>query len=297
MYASKSGWYGSKASLRFILAAVILLASTSLAVGAGTACSKQSKTFVNLMGNVPASTSRFVYWSIRDLNEDGDLWLIYSKFKESADAQQLQSFVPLLAAVTQSARAFSYDNTSPKNPITVFRGDLDTKAIEGELKTIGYSQTSDKKIWFFQESQTASKAVALRSSTVFMGDVSDLRSCLEATTKSSTPSLKEDANIRLAAAKLPSGLIVEVNKAGTSHGEQYGGLVTYGKSYTKAKKDTLKLTAVYLFSDDPAANAAVQQIEAHLSTTFKEVKVKRDGNLVIATSQISISDFAQSLQF
>jgi hypothetical protein len=34
-----------------------------------------------------------------------------------------------------------------------------------------------------------------------------------------------------------------------------------------------------------------------LAATFEEVKVRRDANFVIATSQISISEFAQRLEF
>jgi hypothetical protein len=97
--------------------------------------------------------------------------------------------------------------------------------------------------------------------------------------------------------KLPNGVIVEIDRADISHGEQYPDLVTYGKSYAKANKDMLKLTAVYMFSDGPAAGAAQQQVKDYLAASYKEIKVRRDGNFVIATSQISIAEFAQSLGF
>lgn len=288
-----------KTSLRLITAAVILLASTLALVGSSTACSKEAKTFPDLMSTLPGSTGHFAYWSIDDLNTDEDLWGVYAIFKESLDAQQLEKFVPVLAVVKQSAKAVSYDNTTLKNPVTVFRGDFDIKYIEGQLETIGYSQTryKDIGIWTLEDSQTAFKSVALRSTTLLMGDASDLRTCIEVTLKSSTQSLKGDPNIRLVADKLRNGVIVEIDRADLSHGEQYPDLVTYGKSYVKANKDTLKLTAVYLFGDEPAAGAAQEQIKDYLAATFEEVKVRRDGNFVIATSQISISQFARSLEF
>ncbi len=59
----------------------------------------------------------------------------------------------------------------------------------------------------------------------------------------------------------------------------------------------LKVTAVYLFGDGPAAGTALEPIKENLSVGFQDVKVDRDDNLVIATARISISDFAQSLEF
>jgi len=277
----------------------VLSAWTLALVGFGSACSKEAKPFADLMSTVPDSTGHFAYWAINDLNEDEDLWGVYARFKESADAQQLKELVPVLATVKKSAKAIGYDNTSLKNPVTVFRGDFDISYIEGQLEAIGYSRTVPKEagIWTPQDNQTVLKSVALRSTTVLMGDASDLRACIDAIVKSKAQSLNGDPIIRLVADKLPNGVIVEIDRAHISHGEQYPDLVTYGKSYAKAKKDTLKATAVYMFSDGLAAGAAQQQIKDHLAATFEEVKVKRDGNFVIATSQISISEFAQSLEF
>jgi len=288
-----------KTSLRLIAAAVILFASTLALVGAGTACSKEAKAFADLMGTVPGSIGHFTYWNIDDLNTDEDLWGIYARFKESVDAQQLEEFVPVLATVKQSARAVSYDNTGLKYRVAVFHGDFDVNNTKAQLETIGYSQTSYKGvgIWTLQDNQTIFKSVALRSTAVLTGEASDLRACIDVIAKSGAQSLNEDSNIRLVADKLPNGVIVEIHRADLSHGEQYPGLVAYGKSYTKANKDTLKLTAVYMFGDGPAAGAAQEQIKGHLAATFEEVQVRRDGNFVIATSQISISEFAQSLEF
>jgi hypothetical protein len=288
-----------KTILRLMAAVAVLSAWTLALVGFGSACSKEAKTFVALMSTVPDSTGHFAHWAIDDLNEDEDLWGVYARFKESADAQQLKEFVPVLATVKQSAKAVSYDNTSLKNPVTVFRGDFDINYIEGQLEAIGYSRTVPKEagIWTPQDNQTVFKSVALRSTTVLMGDASDLRACIDAIVKSKAQSLNGDPNVRLVADKLPNGMIVEIDRADLSHGEQYPDLVTYGKSYAKANKDTLKLTAVYMFSDGLAAGAAKEQIKADLAATFEEVKVRRDSNFVIATSQISISEFAQGLVF
>ena len=288
-----------KTILRLVAAVAFLSAWTLALVGFGSACSKEAKTFVDQMSTVPDSTGHFAYWAIDDLNEDEDLWGVYATFEESADAQQLKEFIPVLATVKQSAKAVSYDNTSLKNPVTVFRGDFDISNTKARLETIGYSQTryKDVGIWTLQDNQTIFKSVALRSTAILMGDDSDLRACIDVVVKNNTRSLNGDPYIRLIADKLPNGVIVEIDRADISHGEQYPDLVTYGKSYAKANKDMLKLTAVYMFSDGPAAGAALAQIRDYLSATFQEVKIRRDRNFVIATSRISIAEFAQSLEY
>jgi hypothetical protein len=288
-----------KTILRLVAAVAVLSAWTLALVGFGSACSKQAKTFVDLMSTVPDSTGHFAYWAIDDLNEDEDLWGVYGRFQESADAHQLEEFVPVLATVKQSAKAVSYDNTSLKNPVTVLHGDFDINSTEARLETIGYSETRyrDVGIWILQDNQTIFKSVALRSTAILMGDDSDLRACIDVIVKNNTRSLNGDPYIRLVADKLPNGVIVEIDRADISHGEQYPDLVTYGKSYAKANKDMLKLTAVYMFSDGPAAGAARQQVKDYLAASYKEIQVRRDGNFVIATSQISIAEFAQSLGF
>jgi hypothetical protein len=288
-----------KASLSLIAMALVLFASTLALVGAGSACSKDVKTFVDLMSTVPDSTGHFAYWAIDDLNEDEDLWGVYATFKESADAQQLKEFVPVLATVKQSAKVVSYENATLKSPVTVFRGAFDINNTKARLETIGYSQTryEDVGIWTLQDNQTIFKSVALRSTAILMGDDSDLRACIDVIVKSNTQSLNGDRNIRLVADKLPNGVIVEIDRADSSHGQQYTDLVAYGESYSKAKKGMLKLTAVYMFADSPSAGAAQQQVRDSLAASYKEIKVSRDGNFVIATSQISIAEFAQSLEF
>ncbi len=116
------------------------------------------------------------------------------------------------------------------------------------------------------------------SGTILMGDVSDLKACIDAR-KSKEGSLRDDPKVKDLMGRLPNGLVVEVDTATPVSSESYADLVAYGKSYTKVKKDTLKLTAVYLFVDEPAASAAQQAVVDHLSATFEGVKVKRDGNL------------------
>ncbi len=115
--------------------------------------------------------------------------------------------------------------------------------------------------------------------------------------KDKAESLYDNPHIQVLAKRLPQGIVVEAYRATASSAEGYTDLVAYGKSYSKVKSDLLKVTAVYVFRDAPAAGTALEPIKENLSVAFQDVKIDRDDNLVVATARISISNFAQSLEF
>ena len=284
--------------MRLIAAAAILVTSMLAATGLGTACSKETKDFVVFLDIAPEQTGHFDYWAIADLNEDEDLWEIYDRFKDSSDAQQLRQLVQVLAIVQDSARILGSDNAAMlQPPVKVLRAKFDTDYVEGQLQTQGYSRSLHRNvgIWIAGDGQPYTP-VALLSGTILIGNVSELKACIDVQ-KKKAESLYDDPYILVLAKRLPKGVVVEVDRATPSSAESYTDLVAYGKSFTKVKKDLLKVTAVYIFGDGPAAGAALQPIKEHLALGFRDVKVARDGNLVVATARISISDFAQGLEF
>jgi hypothetical protein len=298
MYASNCSLTTFKTGLRLIAAAAILVTSMLAFTVVGTACSKEAKAFPVLMGIAPDETSYFAYWAIADLNEDEDLWEIYDRFKNSSDAQQLRELVQVLAIVKDSARILGSDNAAMlQAPVKVLRAKFDTDYVEGQLQTLGYSRSAhgNTGIWIAGEGQPY-RPVALLSGTILIGNVSELKACIDAE-KKKAESLYDDPYIRVLADRLPNGIVVDIHRATAFSAESYTDLVAYGKSYSKVKRDLLKVTAVYVFGDGPAAGTALQPIKERLAAGFLDVKVDRDDNLVIATARISISDFAQGLEF
>jgi len=284
--------------LRLIAAAAVLVASMLTATGVSTACSKQAKAFAVLMDIAPEQTGHFAYWAIADLNEDEDLWPIYDGFKNSSDAHQLEELVEVLAIVKDSARILGSDNAAMlEAPVTVLRAKFDTKYVEGRLKTLEYSRSthSNVDIWIAGDGQPY-RPVALLSGKMLIGNVSELKLCID-TAKNKADSFYDNPHIRVLANRLPKGIVVDVHRTSAFSTVSYAELVAYGKSYSKVKSDLLKVTAVYLFGDGKAAGTALEPIKENLSVGFRDVKVDRDDNLVIATGKISISDFAQSLEF
>jgi len=284
--------------LRLIAAAAVLVASMLTATGVSTACSKQAKAFAVLMDIAPEQTGHFAYWAIADLNEDEDLWPIYDGFKNSSDAHQFEELVEVLAIVKDSASILGSDNAAMlEAPVTVLRAKFDTKYVEGRLETLEYSRSAHRNvdIWIAGNGQPY-RPVALLSGKMLIGSVSELKLCID-TAKNKTDSFYDNPHIRVLASRLPKGVVVDVHRATASSADSYAELVAYGKSYSKVKSDLLKVTAVYLFGNSKAAGTALESVKENLSVGFQDVKVDRDDNLVIATGKISISDFAQSLEF
>ena len=287
-----------KVSLRLIAAAVIIVTSMLAVTGVGAACSKKTNPVAVLMGIAPEQTGHFAYWAIADLNKDEDLWPIYDGFKNSSDAPQLEELVEVLAIVKDSARILGSDNAATlEAPVTVLRAKFDTKYVEGRLETLEYSRSAHRNvdIWIAGNGQPY-RPVALLSGKMLIGSVSELKLCID-TAKNKADSFYDNPYIRILANRLPKGIVVDVHRTSASSAQSYAELVAYGKSYSKVKSDLLKVTAVYLFGDGQAAGTASEPIKENLSVGFQDVKVDRDDNLVIATGKISISDFAQSLEF
>ncbi|MDM7998642.1 MAG: hypothetical protein QUS33_01225 [Dehalococcoidia bacterium] len=283
---------------RLIAAALITLATILVAAGAGVGCSNQRPALAVLMDMVPEESGHFVYWGIADLNDDEDLWQVYDRFKNSSDAQQVSKLVQVLAIVKDAARGSGSDNSGTlQTPVTVLRAKFDTDYVERQLKTLEFSQSAYRNvtIWISGDGQPY-RPVALLSGTMLIGNVSDLKACIDVD-KEKAESLYDDPHIQVLAKELPRGIVIEVHRAAASSAESYADLVAYGKSYSKAKKDLLKVTAVYVFGDGPSAGNALQQIKEDLSLDFQDVKVSRDGNLITATARISISSFAQTIEF
>ncbi|MBN2098559.1 MAG: hypothetical protein JW753_03070 [Dehalococcoidia bacterium] len=287
-----------KTGLRLFAAAALLVTSMLAVTGASTACSKGPKAFVALMDIAPEQSDCFAYWAIADLSEDEDLWEIYDRFKESSDAEQLRELVQALAIVKDSARVFSMDNaTTSQAPVTAVRAKYNTSYVEDQLETQAYSRSEhrDVGIWIAGDGQPY-RPIALLSGTILIGNATDLKACIDAA-KNKAESFYDDPYIQVLAKRLPNGIVVEACKATASSGSTYTDLVAYGKSYKKLNGDMLKVTAVYVFGDAPAAGTALQPIKENLSVGFQDVKIDRDDNLVIATAKIPISSLAQTLEF
>jgi len=280
---------------RFPLVSMILalLWLTLPIASAGCTSFGGSGPLVDVMKKVPLDSTSFDYWCIEKLAEDEDLWGIYLKFRdESLEASQLKDMEVRLSSVKHAAKASGFDGS-----VGVFVGDFATKIIGRRLEDEGYQKTTYQatEIWTPQDGQ-GYESVALRQGTILTGDVENLKACIDTIVDEQEYSLYEDPDIRLVADKLPEGVIVTINKAGSD--ESYADLISYGKSYGKKDEGRLKLTAIYIFQDSYAAGEARDEIEGYLETRkFTDIKVEREGSFIRAKALIYITDFAQTLAF
>ncbi len=252
-----------------------------------------------MMDTVPVGVGDFTYWDIEALNEDPHIWDIFDTFQASPTARQVQDLLLVLAEVKDCARAVSYDNATLAGPAAVFRGDFDMPYIRRQMQEKGYtrSATKEAEVWLPAENSTFTSAVGVNHTTLYLGGGSDVIQCTGVGARDGALSLWDDPNLRTVADKLPDGFIVNIHRPNGAHGENYTGLVAYGKSYSKANRDTLNVKAIYLFGHDPAARAAQQGIEDHSRLLFDDVSVKSEGNLVVVTAEVPITRFTGSLEF
>lgn len=277
---------------KVIIAVVLLLAL--LNASAGCAWFRGSKPLVDVMKKVPLGSTSFDYWAIEKLAEDEDLWDIYVKFRdESLEASQLKDIMEVrLSSVKHGAKVSGFDES-----VGVFVGDFAIKIIGKRLEDEGYQKMTYQKteIWTPQDDQ-GYESVALREGTILIGDVENLKMCIDTIVEEQEYYLYEDPDIRLVTDKLPEGVIVNIKKADPE--ENYADLITYGKSYGKKDEGRLKLTAIYIFQDSYAAGEARDEIEGYLEAKkFADIKVEREGSFIRATALIYITDFAQTLAF
>jgi hypothetical protein len=276
---------------KVIIAVVLLLAL--LNASAGCAWFRGSKPLVDIMKKVPLDSTSFNYWAIEKLAEDEDLWDIYVKFRdESLEADQLKDIMEVrLSSVKHGAKVSGFDGS-----VGVFVGDFAIKIIAQRLEDKGYQKTTyqETEIWTPQD-DPGYESVALREGTILIGDVEDLKACIDTIVKEEY-SLYDDPDIRLVADKLPEGVIINISRADSE--EDYADLLTYGKSYGKKDEGRLKLTAIYMFLDSYAAGEARDEIEGYLETkNFTDIKVEREGSFIRATALIDITYFGQTLAF
>jgi hypothetical protein len=289
----------TRAAVHRAVTVVLLAATLVTAIGAGLGCAKDTRAFPELMDVLPISVGDFTYWDTRALNGDTNLWDIFGAFGQSADARQIEDLLMVLSKIERCARAVSYDNATLSGPTAVFRGDIDMAYLRRQMGERGYSRSANKdvEVWLPAENSTYTKAVGIRDGTLYLGDGSDIIACINVAAKGDVLSLWEDPNLKVVAGKLPDGFIVNIHQANPAHGESYTGLVAYGKSYSKANRDTLNVKAVYLFGHAPAARAAQPGIEDYSRLIFDDVSVKSEGNLVVVTARLPITRLASSLEF
>jgi len=225
---------------KVIIAVVLLLALLNASAGCAWF---GSKPLIDVMEKVPLDSTSFEYWAIEKLADDEDLWDVYVKFRESLEASQLRDVEVRLSSVKQAGKASGFDG-----PVRVFSGGFAIKIIETRLEDKDYQETAYQEtgVWTPQDGQ-GYESLALQEGIILIGDVEDLKACIDTIVQEQEYSLYEDPDIKLVIDELPEGVMVNINKADSE--EDYADLITYGKSYGKEDENRVKLTAIYMFQD------------------------------------------------
>jgi hypothetical protein len=258
-------------------------------------CSGGGKEYVDMMAMVPVGSTEYHFWAVDKLGADGDLSSLYRIFRDSEVARQVGDVEPVLAVVKKSAKASGFGGS-----VSVLRGDFNFRDLERRMQNQGYVQSMhrDVAIWTLGGNGDGRVSVALWDHAVLMGRTEALKASIDVMKLDQEDSLDEDQTISWVTDRLPEGLIVDVVRAGLGSEESYTDLISYGRSYSKAGEDQLRMTVVYVFKDGYAAGPAQNGIRDYLTGKgYANVETKQEGNVIRATGLIYISDFAQSISY
>lgn len=282
------------AAVKPSLVALTLLTSVFSMINGSCLCSSGGKQYVSMMSMVPVDSTEYHFWAVERLGADDDLWPLYKKFRDSNVAKQLPDIEPVLAVVQNSAKASGFDGS-----VTVLQGNFNSRDLERRLRNEGYvlSVYRDVEIWTPEEAE-ACVSVALRDHAVLMATADDLKACIDAIKLDEEDSLYQDQAIKWVTERLSDGLIVDVFRAGPEGEESYADLISYGRSYSKAGDDKMRMTALYMFSDGYAAGPAQNQVRDYVAGEgFTDVETEQEGNFIRVTGLISISDLTERMSY
>lgn len=259
-------------------------------------CGGGDKVSIEMMRKAPVDCTSFSYWKVKTMGTDDLLLDIYDKFKESSEMTQLGELGIKRSDIKYAGRASGFGQAT----VTVLSGELDIEVITSELDGREDYETDhhqEATIWTPEDTET-NKSIAIRDNIIMMGKNDDIIACIDAIALKGNLSLNDDDNITSVTDRLPDGILIQVNKAGSDPEEDYEDLIAYGKSYAKDGDEEIKVTAVYMFEDYSAAGTDAQDdIIAYLGNKgFRETEVKRFDEIYLrATAKIYTNDFVDIL--
>jgi hypothetical protein len=279
----------------------VLVAFALVLQGIASSCALlggSSNVAVDLMKRVPGDSASFSYWAVDKIDSDEELWEVYAVFRESLEADQVKDTGLALSIVEHASKA-SWFNGLVNGSAKLLKGKFGTGDMERRLEREGYTKGTSQEIRIWTPpGELGYQPVALQDEALMIGDSESLTACIDTRLKDEESSLYENPNVRLVVDRLPTGVLLYVDKASSASEERYDDLVVYGRSYRKGGSGKLELTAIYLFQDSYTAGQALNAIKDHLATKkFQDIKGERQENFIRATGEIYVTDFVESLVF
>lgn len=182
--------------------------------------------------------------------------------------------------------------------VALYEGDFDLDDARDWLEGKDYDETDymGVGIWERDDSYPWPWAVALMSNVIIQGEADTVRHCIEVI-EGGEDSLYDDRDVKDVVDRLPSGfrggLAYDTHTPYES--DDYSGVVVSGFMLAKHASDVMKVTTVFKFEDETAAEDAVDNIRYDMEDVesdedeeweWRNISVTRDGQLVTATAEV-----------
>lgn len=254
---------------------VVTLISLLILVGTSVNCSLSSTGgATDMMKKIPEGVSYFSFIDIKELRSDDDLKDI---FEESED--DFDYWLEIGIDIDDIDSVAMYGST------ILMDGDFNLDDIREELEDLDYDKDDYKgvEVW---ESDYGYTWVAMKGNLIIMGSEESVKDCIRVI-DGGEDSVLDDNDCKDVMDRLPSGIFMMYNKI-----EEYQDMEAFGISIQTKDKDTLRVTEIFKFEDEDAAEDAIVEIEEYADEEdLYNINVDQDGKFVEVTASVDIEDF------
>ena len=263
---------------RCIVTILGVVLTVCLIASSGVGCAEsEGREIVGMMKKAPASVSNFAFFDVKALQGDDALNNLYEGWKIGFD------YIVGNYGIDINNVIFSAITTVEQSGGYYFiKGDLNIKEIRNNLESLGFEKDEylGVETWAKENEQ-----IALMEELFISGIVLNVRNCIDVI-KGKRESLWDTENTKELVGKLPDG--ANVNYLRQPEIMAYEGVKVQGISYEKKDKDTLQVTALFLYEDENAAGNAIPEIEEDTgSDDLIRNDVKQDGRFVEVIIEIA----------
>lgn len=268
--------------LRGILSILGLVCILALGIASGGCASKTSAD--GATNKMPWDTNRFVYVDVNALRSDDDLVDLYDTWKESAG-----TMLTLHGIDRSDVSWAAYGGL-----LTLLGGDFRLDDIRHELDGRNYTEDEYRGVEVWGKPY-GNELVALMGDLIIIGDEASVEESIRVI-KDNEDSLGDQSDVADVLKRLPNGAFTEVDTDNWLIDSMLAGFEALGLSAEKKDDQTLKITAVVKFDDEEYARDALVRIEDYMDLQYMHVEVTRDGQFVIGTAELDISDAGPMFQ-
>ena len=261
-----------------ILLCVVALVVLVPAIVAVVGCSSGSGS-VAMMKKLPENAGGFTFVDVASMRDDDDLSDAYDQFKN-----EIKSSYDSLGISTSDV-----DRMILGESVVILEGQFDLEDVSDELEDNDYDDDKYKDVDTFEG--VMSVALVSEDCIVVGSSMDSVKDCI-AVIKGDSDSLRQDEDISAVVDRVPGGIMVSASKS-----KYYLDCTAGAYSVAKEDSDTVRVTAVFRFTSESAADDAGSTIKDDWESRdyYSNVGVTVDGEYVKATADVDIEDILDLL--